>query len=75
MAESPEPSWLRYLRRRMLLKHNANSTALDTELRRCLNTRQLTLLGLGPTIGVGIFVLPGHMARDIAGKVDYSSGI
>ncbi|GFR72279.1 cationic amino acid transporter 4 [Elysia marginata] len=67
MEEHEPISWCKYLYRRMLLKHSAHPADLNTDLRRCLSTWQLTLLGLGPTMGVGVFVLPGHMAKDVTG--------
>ena len=40
-----------------------------TSLSRCLSTLQLTAIGLGSTIGVGIYVLLGVAVRDYAGTV------
>ncbi|GFN91759.1 cationic amino acid transporter 2 [Plakobranchus ocellatus] len=63
----PASSWLKYLSHRMFLKHDVAEDDMKTDLRRCLSTWQLTLLGLGSTIGVGIYVLLGVMAKEEAG--------
>ncbi|KAK3105225.1 hypothetical protein FSP39_020189 [Pinctada imbricata] len=39
----------------------------DTQLKRCLNTFDLTLLGIGHMIGAGIYVLTGTVVKDLAG--------
>ncbi|KAB0804016.1 hypothetical protein PPYR_00986 [Photinus pyralis] len=40
---------------------------METPLNRCLNTFDITLLGVGHMIGAGIYVLTGTVVRDIAG--------
>jgi cationic amino acid transporter 4 len=40
---------------------------METPLNRCLNTFDLTMLGIGHMVGAGIFVLTGTVVRDVAG--------
>ncbi|KAJ8320708.1 hypothetical protein KUTeg_002295 [Tegillarca granosa] len=39
----------------------------ETPLKRCLNTFDITLLGIGHMIGAGIYVLTGTVVKDLAG--------
>ncbi|KAI5712516.1 hypothetical protein M8J75_008928 [Diaphorina citri] len=39
----------------------------QSELGRVLTTTDLTLLGIGSTLGVGIYILPGTVSKEIAG--------
>ncbi|XP_012522514.1 cationic amino acid transporter 4 [Monomorium pharaonis] len=40
---------------------------LETPMKRCLSTIDITLLGVGHMVGAGIYVLTGTVARDTAG--------
>ncbi|XP_064227934.1 cationic amino acid transporter 4 isoform X2 [Aotus nancymaae] len=48
------------------LKPLEDST-MDTSLRRCLSTLDLTLLGVGGMVGSGLYVLTGTVAKDMTG--------
>ncbi|BES96324.1 cationic amino acid transporter [Nesidiocoris tenuis] len=46
---------------------NSGEDVMETPLKRCLNTFDITLLGVGHMVGAGIYVLTGTVARDMAG--------
>jgi cationic amino acid transporter 4 len=41
----------------------------ETSLRRCLNTFDMTLLGIGHMIGAGIYVLTGTVVQKKVGSI------
>jgi len=57
-------NWWRVLNRRKVL----DSLALgNSDLARVLTTFDLTALGVGSTLGVGVYVLAGNVSKNIAG--------
>uniref|UniRef100_A0A0M3I2G5 AA_permease domain-containing protein n=1 Tax=Ascaris lumbricoides TaxID=6252 RepID=A0A0M3I2G5_ASCLU len=55
------------LRERFFRLKSADADPLETRLRRCLTTTDITLLGVGHMIGAGIYVLTGSVVRNSAG--------
>lgn len=51
------------LRERLFRTKKLPSGNLDTQLRRCLSTLDITLLGIGHMIGAGIYVLTGEIGN------------
>ncbi|RDD40516.1 Cationic amino acid transporter 2 [Trichoplax sp. H2] len=56
--------WVRSFTR---LKNVSQENVLKTELQRCLSTFDLVTLGIGGTLGAGVYVVTGQVARNIAG--------
>ncbi|GFS80789.1 cationic amino acid transporter 2 [Trichonephila clavipes] len=52
-----------FSRRKFIADENLGRTELD----RCLSTFDLTFLGVGSTLGLGIYILVGKIASDTAG--------
>ena len=59
---------LRYLTSRSLKFKSIGQSDVSTTLQRCLTTPQLTAIGLGSTVGVGIYVLLGVAIKEYAGE-------
>lgn len=57
-----------YLVKRFTQKKHVDPKSLSrTELSRCLSIFDLTSLGIGSTLGAGIYVIAGEVARSVAG--------
>ncbi|EAT35724.1 AAEL012133-PA [Aedes aegypti] len=61
------PSCWKILTRKKILSIEADGAADNGKLGRILNTYDLTALGVGATLGVGVYVLAGHVSKDQAG--------
>lgn len=63
--------FIRNLIKKLLRKRSLDDLLAEAEqgiqLKRILDTRQLTFIGIGAIIGTGIFVLLGQVAKDTAG--------
>ena len=48
-------------------KHFTTAELDETKLKRCLSTFDLAILGIGCTLGAGVYVVTGEVARNQAG--------
>ena len=48
-------------------KHFTTAEIDETKLKRCLSTFDLTAMGIGCTLGAGVYVVTGEVARNMAG--------
>ncbi|KAF8360795.1 hypothetical protein PRIPAC_87718, partial [Pristionchus pacificus] len=57
----------RSLRQRLMRTKNVAEGDLTTQLKRCLTTFDITMLGVGHMIGAGIYVLTGAVIKNTTG--------
>ncbi|KAG8521935.1 Cationic amino acid transporter 4 [Galemys pyrenaicus] len=63
----PSMSRLAHFCRKLNRLKPLEESTMETSLRRCLSTVDLTLLGVGGMVGSGLYVLTGTVAKEMAG--------
>jgi len=68
MADNPEPKgFCHRVSTKLSRRKWVDLDESTNKLRRALTTLDLTFLSIGSTIGVGVYVLAGSVARNLAG--------
>ena len=67
VAKCSSMRFLQHVFQRLKRRKHVNIDDTDTDLKRCLTLKRLIFIGVGKTVGVGIYVLIG-VATQQAGK-------